>query len=102
MNLGESDALIRQGATMTAIQVPDELAQEIDRLAGAGQRSVYAVEVLWREIRRNRQREALHASAGAWKPEDHPELVRGGAAYVEEIRSERDERFEDALKRHQS
>ena len=86
---------------MTTIKVPDELAQELDRPAGAGHRSAYAAEVLWREIRRNRQREALHASTGSWKAEDHPELARGGAAYVEEIRSYRDERFEDAHKRHQ-
>jgi len=80
------------------IKVPDELAQEIDRLAGAKKRSAYAIDVLWKEIRRARQREALRSSAGSWKPEIHPELARGGAANVEEIRSEPDERFEDALR----
>ncbi|HYL77727.1 MAG TPA: hypothetical protein VEU96_26165 [Bryobacteraceae bacterium] len=85
---------------MTIIKVPDELAHEIDRLAGAKKRSAFAVDVLWREVRRNRQREALRASAGSWKTEDHPELAQGGAAYVEEIRSERDSRYEDALDRH--
>jgi hypothetical protein len=84
---------------MTNIQVPDELAFEIDRLAGAGKRSDYAVDVLWREVRRARQREALQASAGSWKQEDHPELALGGAACVERIRSESDDRFEDALGR---
>jgi len=87
---------------MTIIKVPDELAHEIDRLAGAKQRSAYAVEVLWREVRRNRQREALRTSAGVWKPEDHPELSQGGAAYVEKIRSEREDRFEDALRKRRS
>jgi predicted transcriptional regulator len=86
---------------MTIIKVPDELAHEIDRLAGAKKRSAFAIDVLWREVRRNRQRETLRASAGSWKNEDHPELARGGAAYVEEIRAERDGRFEDALNRHQ-
>ena len=85
---------------MTIIKVPDELAREIDRWAGAKRRSAYANDVLWREVRRNRQREALRASAGSWKAEDHPELARGGAAHVEEIRAERDGRFEDALERH--
>ena len=84
---------------MSVIKVPDELAQELDRLAGAKNRSAYAVDVLWREVRRNRQREALRASSGTWKQENHPELARGGAAYVDEIRSERDDRYEDALKR---
>jgi hypothetical protein len=86
---------------MTIIKVPDELAYEIDRLAGAKKRSAYAIDVLWREVRRNRQREALRSSAGSWKPEDHPELARGGAAYVEEIRAEPDGRFEDALNSQQ-
>jgi hypothetical protein len=86
---------------MTIIKVPDELAHEIDRLAGAKKRSAFATDVLWREVRRNRQREALRASAGSWNAVDHPELARGGAAYIEEIRAERDGRFEDALDRHQ-
>lgn len=85
---------------MTIIKVPDELAREIDRLAGTKKRSAYAVDVLWREVRRNRQREALRSSTGSWKAENHPELAQGGAAYVDEIRSERDSRFEDALERH--
>ena len=84
---------------MTIIKVPDELAHEIDRLAGAKKRSAFAVEILWKEVRRNRQREAIRASAGSWKQEDHPELARGGAAYVDEIRSEPDDRFNEALTR---
>jgi hypothetical protein len=80
----------------------DGLNHESDRLARAKQRSAYAIEVLWREVRRNRQREALRTSAGAWKPENHPELSLGGAAYVEKIRSERDGRFEDALRKRRS
>jgi len=87
---------------MTTINVPDELVHEIDLLAGANQRSAYIVDVLWRELRRTRQREALHESAGVWKSDDHPELVHGGAAFIEDTRSERDERFENALDRHSS
>jgi hypothetical protein len=87
---------------MTTINVPDELVHEIDLLAGVGQRSAYVVDVLWKEIRRTRQREALRESAGAWAPENHPELIHGGAAFLEATRSERDERFEKALDRHLS
>ncbi|MCX6609130.1 MAG: hypothetical protein NTV52_36815 [Acidobacteria bacterium] len=87
---------------MTTIEVPDELAHEIDLLAGAKERSAYAVDLLWREVRRIRQREVLRSSAGSWKPENHPELARGGAAFVEEIRAEPDIRFEDALNRQSS
>lgn len=84
---------------MTIIKVPDELAHEIDRLAGTGRRSAFAVDVLWREVRRNRQREAIRRSAGLWRQEDHPELANGGAAYVDHVRSESDDRFEEALGR---
>jgi hypothetical protein len=81
---------------MTTINVPDELTYEIDLLAGASQRSSYVVDVLWKEIRRTRQREALLASAGVWKSKSHPELANGGAAFVEVTRSEREERLESA------
>lgn len=81
------------------IKIPGDLAQELDRLAGVKRRTAYAVQVLWRDVRRNRQREALKLSSGAWKTADHPELSEGGAAYIDQIRSESDERFESALKR---
>ena len=86
---------------LTIIEIPEELASELDRLAGAKRRTAYAIDVLWREVRRNKQREALELSKGAWKTEDHPELAQGGAAYVEQIRAERDERFEAALGRQE-
>jgi hypothetical protein len=82
------------------IKIPEELAHELDRLAEAEhkRRTTYAVDVLWRDVRRNKQREALRLSSGAWNPDHHPELAQGGAAYVETIRSEPDERFEDAVR----
>ena len=85
--------------SQTIIRVPAELAHELDQLAGARRRSAYAVDVLWRDIRRSKQREALKASAGVWMKKDHPELNKGGAAHVERIRSEQDQRFESALPR---
>ncbi len=60
------------------------------------------VNGLSKEIRRIRQHKALHESVGAWKSENHPELVHGGAAFIEKTRSEREERFENALDRHSS
>jgi len=65
----------------SVIEIPEELAHELDRLAGD----------------EHKQREALRLSAGAWDPAAHPELVEGGVAYVDSIRSEPDERFEAAL-----
>ena len=81
----------------TIIKIPGDLARELDRVAGHKRRSAYAIDVLWREVRRRRQRAALKMSAGSWRAEDHPELAHGGAAYVEQIRSEPDDRFEEAL-----
>ncbi|HLN04071.1 MAG TPA: hypothetical protein VK335_32595 [Bryobacteraceae bacterium] len=72
------------------IKIPTDLAHEIDRVAGRKMRSAFVVDVLRREVRRLRQRAALKLSAGAWRTEDHPELLQGGAAYVEQIRSDRD------------
>ena len=87
----------------SVIQIPEELANEFDRLAEAEHkaRTAYAVDVLWRDVQRNKQREALKLSAGIWKDAGHPELAQGSAAYVEQIRSEADERFEDAIRRNQ-
>lgn len=82
---------------MSIIEISDDLAQEIDKLAGPDQRSSYAAEILWQDIRRLKQRAALKATSGAWRSEDHPELCEGGAAYVERLRSEPDQRFEDAM-----
>ena len=41
--------------------------------------------------------ERHQGSSGAWNPDQHPELAQGGAAFVERIRSEPDERFKDAV-----
>src|SRR5580704_17235648 len=84
----------------SVVKIPKELAHELDRLAGAEHkpRTTYVVDILWRHVRRNKQREALKLSAGAWNPADHPEQAKGGAAYIDQIRSEPDQRFEDAIR----
>jgi hypothetical protein len=88
----------------SVIKIPKDLADELDRLARAECKSrlAYAVDVLWRDVRRSRQREALQASAGAWRIDEHPELAEGGAAYVDRVRAEPDERFEEARRRNET
>ena len=88
----------------SVIRIPEELAQELDLLARAEhkQRTSYVVDLLWQDVRRNKQRQALKLSAGAWKPDHHPELAEGGAAYIEKIRSEPDDRCEEAIGRNQT
>jgi hypothetical protein len=85
------------------IKIPEELAHELDLLAEAEhkRRTPYVVDLLWQDVRRSKQLRALKLSSGAWNPDHHPELAQGGAAYVEEIRSEPDERF-DAIRRSQT
>lgn len=86
------------------INIPESLAHELDQLAEAErkQTSTYVVEVLWKDVQRNKQRQALKKSSGAWNLAEHPELAQGGAAYVEKIRAEPDERFDDAIRENQT
>jgi metal-responsive CopG/Arc/MetJ family transcriptional regulator len=88
----------------SVIKIPQELARELDRLAEAEHkpRAAFVVELLRNDIRRAKQREALRLSAGAWNSADHPELIKGGAARVEQIRSESDRRFGDAIRRQKT
>jgi hypothetical protein len=86
------------------IKIPESLARELDQLAEAEhkRRTAYAIDVLWRDVKRNKQRQALKLSSGVWSSENHPELAKGGEAYVDEIRSEPDARFEDAAGHNQT
>jgi hypothetical protein len=102
--LGSLDGKIEVEILMSmpsVIKIPQELAREPDRLAEAEHkpRDTFVVELLRHDVRRAKQREALRFSAGAWNPADHPELIRGGAACVEKIRSEPDQRFGSAIRR---
>ena len=85
------------------IPIPESLAAELDQAAEREhkQRNDYAVDVLSQHLRRRRQLIALDLSSGCWDPANHPELADGAAAYVEKIRSEVDQRFENALLRSQ-
>jgi predicted transcriptional regulator len=55
------------------IKTPEELAHELDRLAGAEHKPSTAcvVDVLWRDVRRNKQREALREPGGAVRCSRH-------------------------------
>lgn len=54
----------------TNLMLPEELVAEVDRVAGPRGRSRYVAEAIAVRLRRDLQREAIIASAGAWK--DHP------------------------------
>lgn len=88
----------------SVVEIPASLAHELDQLAESEhkQRTAYVVDVLWRDMKRNKQRQALKLSSGAWNPTDHPELADGAAAIIEKMRSEPDEALEDANRPNQN
>ena len=46
-----------------------------------------------REVRKQKLLRALDEAAGCWKDENHPELKKGAAAYVQELRVGSDARL---------
>jgi hypothetical protein len=77
------------------IILPVDLVADIDKLVGKRGRSAFLAELAQREIKIRRQREVLRETAGAWKAEDHPELAKGAAAWVRQIRADDTQRFDD-------
>lgn len=77
----------------THVVLAEQLIQDIDRLVGSRQRSSFLAEAAEKELMRRRQIEALKAAAGAWKDADHPELKKGSAAWVQQVRQESDRRL---------
>jgi hypothetical protein len=57
------------------IYLPKPLVDELRAHIPARERTQFITEVLERALYRVRLREAIRASAGAWKDEDHPELA---------------------------
>ena len=50
----------------TNLLLPKELVDEVDHFAGARGRSRYVAEALERSVRRDRLREVVEQTAGAW------------------------------------
>lgn len=74
------------------ITLPASTAEELRRSVPERQRARFIADALMRELRRLRVEEGLKVSAGAWKTEDHPELLDATAIdrWVESGRSELD------------
>jgi hypothetical protein len=53
------------------------VADELRRLIPARERTRFVEEILARELRRRKLKAALKESAGAWKDEDHPDMLTG-------------------------
>ena len=72
----------------THIVIPEPLVDEIDRLVGKRRRSEFITRAAEKELQRLRQINALRAAVGAWQDKDHPELTKGAASWVRELRRE--------------
>jgi hypothetical protein len=75
--------------------LPIDVVADIDKLVGKRGRSAFLTEVARDEIQRRQQRNALRAAKGAWKDDDHPELKDGAEAWVNQMRSESEVRFQE-------
>jgi metal-responsive CopG/Arc/MetJ family transcriptional regulator len=72
--------------TRTHVILPAEVLREIDALVGQRGRSAFLAEVAQQEVRRRKLLALLERKELAWKAKDHPELKRGAAAWVSEMR----------------
>ena len=81
------------------VPYPPEVIAEIDKIVSQGYRTAFLVDLAKREIKLNRQRNALRAAKGAWTQRDHPELDEGAAQWVRDIRQASAKRF-DKIEHH--
>lgn len=84
----------------TLVSMPPDVVEEIDKAVGVKNRAKFLSDVARRELKRLRQIEALTVAAGSWKDKDHPELAKGGAAYVSRMRREGEGRFKALVARN--
>jgi metal-responsive CopG/Arc/MetJ family transcriptional regulator len=74
----------------TNLLLPKELVDEVDHFAGARGRSRYVAEALRARLKRDRLREMIEKTAGAWSVADYPEFATSEKV-VEWVRARRAE-----------
>jgi len=94
-----TDSVPKSVSKRAHVILPIDLVADIDKLVGKRGRSAFLTEVARDEILRRKQRNALRKAAGAWKDEDHPELKQGSTAWVQRMRTESEERFQQIQRR---
>ncbi len=75
------------------ILLPYDLIREIDAIVGPRGRSAFLVETAREAVRRRKLLQFLESDAPGWKDSDHPELSRGAATWVRQLRRESDKRI---------
>jgi hypothetical protein len=74
--------------------LPDDLLSQIDALVGARGRSQFLTDLARREVHRLRLLQFLDDKPRGWSAQKHPELRKGGKAWVESLRQE-DQQVDD-------
>ncbi len=59
----------------TNLLLPKDLVDEVDHFAGPRGRSRYVAEALRARLKRDRLKEAIEQTAGAWSASDYPEFA---------------------------
>jgi predicted transcriptional regulator len=79
----------------TNLLLPESLVEEVDRYAGRRGRSRYVAEALEARLKRDRLREAIETTAGAWK--DRPEFATSEMVveWVRALRAEDTDPWDD-------
>ena len=75
----------------THILLPEDLAKDIDAIAGRRGRSAFLVHTAREAVRRTKLLEFLRSEDG-WTDAGHPELAKGAAGWVRKIRLENEKR----------
>jgi hypothetical protein len=72
----------------TNLLLPEDVVAEVDRFAGPRGRSRYVTDALRAKLKRDRLREVVEQTAGAWK--DHPDFPTAESVveWVRELRAE--------------
>lgn len=79
----------------TNLMLPEQLVSEVDHFAGPRGRSRYVAEALEARLRRDRLREAMESTAGAWR--DRPEFATSDMVvdWVRALRAEETDTWDD-------
>jgi hypothetical protein len=74
----------------TNLVLPEDLVAEVDRIAGPRMRSAYIADAVEARLRRDRLREVVERTAGAWTNSEYPEFATPDAvvAWVRARRAE--------------
>jgi hypothetical protein len=73
---GKHNMAVQKKATRRInVTFPTDLLALLDSVVPPRERNRFIVEATERSLRRERLRNALEASAGAWSDEDHPDLM---------------------------